>query len=95
MDLAVEHNEQVAKLIGALGSNNAGRRAIFKALAHDRFDRKIDVPASVQGALNAIRLIHTMAPIIFMLIRELGLDQVLISNVAWENIEFEGALDSS
>ena len=32
-DPATEHNEQVAKLIGALGGSTAGRRAILKAVA--------------------------------------------------------------
>ena len=109
VDPATEHNEQVAKLISALGDSSAGRRAILKAVAerqgiddpdivedmlHNRSDQKIDVPVGLRGALSEIGLGHTMLPINLMLVKEQGLDQVLMANDAWEDIEFEVALDS-
>ena len=107
-DPATEHNEQVAKPIGALRGSSAGRCAIFKAVAerqgisdpdtvedmlHDRPDRKIVVLAGLRGALNEIGLGHTMAPVNRMLVKEQSLDQVLMANDAWEDIEFKVVLD--
>ena len=109
VDPATEHNEQVAKLISALGDSSAGRRAILKAVAerqgiddpdivedmlHNRSDQRIDVPVGLRGALSEIGLGHTMLSINLMLVKEQGLDQVLMANDAWEDIEFEVALDS-
>ena len=63
-------------------------------MLHNRSEQKIDVPADLRGALSEIGLGHTMAPTNLMLVKEQGLDQVLMASDAWEDIEFEVALDS-
>ena len=103
-----EHNEQVAKIISALGDNSAGRRAVLRAVAklpgfededavedmlHGRSDQKIEVPSSLRGAFNEIGLAHVMAPVNLTMVTEKG-NQVLMSSEASEVIEFEVALDN-
>jgi len=107
-DLATEHNEQVARLIRGLGDSSARRRAAPTAIAkrqgcnddgivedmlHGWPDQKIDVPSGLRGAFNEIGLSHVMAPVNLMMTVEKG-GQVLMTNDAWEDIEFEVALDS-
>ena len=107
-DAATEHNEQVARLIRGLGDSSAGRHAVLRAAAkrqgfnddnvvedmlHGRSDQEIDVPSGRRGAFNKIGLSHVMAPVNLMMTVDKG-GQVLMTNDAWEDIEFEAALDS-
>ena len=72
---ANDHNEQVAKLLGALGESYAGRRAILRAAAgrqgiddedkledllHRRSTRKLQVPPGLREALLGVGLDYLM-----------------------------------
>ena len=51
-----EHNEQVAKLISALGDNSAGRRAVLRAVAKRQgFDDEDEVEDMLHGAASVER----------------------------------------
>ena len=60
-------------------------------MLHGRSDQMIDVPSGLRGAFNEIGLSYFMAPVNLMMTVESGARQ---SNDAWEDIEFEVALDS-
>ena len=104
---AAEHNETVAKLFGALGESGAGRRVIRRAVAarqgivdeedvedllHGRSDHKLQVPPGLREALRSVGLGHALAPVNILTVTE-G-NSILINNNAWEDLEFEVALDS-
>ncbi len=104
---ASDHNEQIAKLISALGESGSGRRAILRAVAgnqgvhdedeledllHGRSTRKLQVPPGLREALLGVGLDHVIAPINLLTVTEP--EQILINNDAWADIEFEVALDS-
>ena len=104
---ASDHNQQIAKLISALGESGAGRRAILRAVAsnqgvhdedeledllHGRSTRKLQVPPGLREALLGVGLDHVIAPINLLTVTEP--EQILINNDAWADIEFEVALDS-
>ena len=103
-----EHNRQVAKIINALGGSGAGRRAILRAIAlrqgnddegeiedilHGRSDRKVDAPPGLREALGNIGLGLLLAPGIVLMTRER--EPILAATEGqWEDLEFEGALDT-
>ena len=104
---AAEHNETVAKLIGALGESGAGRRAILRAVAerqgivdadevedllHGRGEQRLQVPPGLREALHSVGLGHALAPVNILTATEGS--SILINNDAWEDLEFEVALDS-
>ena len=64
---------------------------IVEDMLHGRSDQKIDVPSGLRGAFNEIGLSHVMAPVNLMMTVEKG---GLMINDAWEDIDFEVALDS-
>ena len=55
-------------------------------------ERKVEVPAGLREAFHGIGLSHVMAPI--HLLTAQGGDQILMAADAWEDLEFEVALDS-
>ena len=105
---AEDHNEQVARLINALGESGAGRRAILRAIAtcqgisdedeiediiHGRAERQLDAPPGLREALSSIGLGQTLVPINLTMTREK--ESILAStNETWDDLEFEVALDS-
>ena len=107
-EMTADHNEQVARLISALGGSNAGRRAILQAVAerqgiedpevveemiHGGSDQKVEVPMGLRDAFRSIGLDHVMAPI-NLITASAGGGQILAASDAWEDLEFEVALDS-
>ena len=91
----------------ALGSSTAGRKAIVKAVAerqgiHDRAeidriyngvsDRKLRVPRSWREAMRSIGLEEVLAPAHLITVDDH--DAVCVAEDAWEDLEFEVALDS-
>ena len=69
-ELSASHNEQIARLISALGGSNAGRRAILQAVAerqgiddpdvieemmHGGSDQKVEVPIGLRDAALSFR----------------------------------------
>ena len=107
-DEASRRNEQVGKLIQALGaSGSAGRRAILVAVAQKQgitaeedidalmngeSEVKLQVPASLRSTLSEVGLGRLLAPINVLTIAE-DPQQILL-NETWKDIEFEVALDS-
>ena len=105
---AEDHNEQVARLINALGESGARRRAILRAIAtrqgindedeiedihHGRSERKLDAPLGLREALGIIGLGQTLVPINLMMTRE-NESILAATNEMWEDLGFEVALDS-
>ena len=104
----MRRNEQVGKLIQALGaSGSAGRRAILvavvqkqgitaeediDALMNGESEVKLQVPASLRSTLSEVGLGRLLAPINVLTIAE-DPQQILL-NETWKDIEFEVALDS-
>ena len=104
----MRHNEQVSKLVEALGaSGGAGRRAILAAVAEKQGiteDEEVDammrgdsevklrVPASLRPALCSVGLEHMLAPINLFTIAD-ETQEILLAE-SWKDIEFEVALDS-
>ena len=106
-DKSIEkQNEQVARLIVALGSAKSGKLAILKAVAErlgivdedemhkmmeGTSDTKLQVPHELRPALETIGLGRSLAPINLFEI----LEQEQILNIeTWQDLEFEVALDS-
>ena len=103
-----ERNVQVAQIITTLGDlGGSGRQAVLRAVAErngitdeDEIERLIDgkseiklrVPNQLRPALQSIGLGEMLAPI--NIITAIEPDQILISTEAWQDIEFEVALDS-
>ena len=95
------------RLIAALGSNGAGRRAIIKAVAgqqgiteDDELERlysgnsevKLKAPRHVRQAMIDIGLESRLAPVSMITFAEP--DQILLNDEGWKDLEFEVALDS-
>ena len=94
------------RLIEALGQVGAGRRAVLKALAErqgitsdeqldaldeGRSDVKLRVPVSMRQALREIGLGGALAEINILTVAD---PQEILATTAWEDVEFEVALDS-
>ena len=95
------------RLITALGNNGAGRRAIIKAVAgqqgtveEDELERlysgksevKPKAPRYVRQAMIDVGLEAALAPVNVLTFAEP--EQILLSDEAWKDLEFEVALDS-
>ena len=102
-----EHNAHVMRLISALGSNGAGRRAIIKAVAgqqgvteDDDLERlypgksevKLKAPRYVRQAMIDVGLEAALAPVNMLTFAEP--EQILLNDEGWKDLEFEVALDS-
>ena len=105
-ETAVEkENEQVAKLIVALGSLKSGKKTILKAVAErlgitddeeiqsmveGKSETKLRVPRDLRSALVGVGLGPSLEPLnLFDVIEK---DQILAAD--WSDLEFEVALDS-
>ena len=102
------HNEEVAKLLDALGRNGAGRRAILKAIAERQVfdvdetqleelysgesDLKLVVPLAWRRVLRNIGLGDALAEVNILTVSEP--QEILVNTEAWQDLEFEVALDS-
>ena len=101
-----QHNENVVKLIEALGQSGAGRRAILKAIAErqgvtdeaqledmyaGKGDVKLHVPMNMRRVLREVGLGDALAEINILTVSG---PQEILATTAWEDIEFEVALDS-
>ena len=98
------HNVQVMRLITTLGSNGAGRPAIIKAVTaghhEDDVERlysgqsevKLKAPKYVRQVMIDVGLESALAPVNMLTLAEP--EQILISDEAWTDLEFEVALDS-
>ena len=101
------HSAQVMSLIIALGNNGAGRRAILQAVAkqqgitgEDDLERlysggssvKLKAPRHIRQAMIDVGLESALATVHMMIFAEP--EQILLSDEAWKDIEFEVALDS-
>ena len=106
-DNSAEHNAQIAQLISALGCSNAGRKAILTAVAERQgvedpeviegmiqgdSAQKIEVPMGLRDAFRSIGLDHVMTPINLFTIG--GGGEIMAASDAWEDLEFDVALDS-
>ena len=95
------------RLITALGSNGAGRRAIIKAAAgqqgiteDDDLERlysgksevKLKAPRYVRQAMIDVGLESALAPVNMLTFVEP--EQILLNDEGWKDLEFEVALDS-
>ena len=102
-----DHNVEVARIIDLLGSHCAGRKAVVSAIAKQQgiddqdevariyngtSDRKLRVPVGWRAAMRAIGLQDVMMPINILETRD-G-DSIYATGDAWQDIEFEVALDS-
>ena len=99
-------NDQVLRLIIALGRNGSGRRAIIKALAdrqgivdEDELEqlysgraRLREVPRSMRNVLREVGLGDVLPEV--NLITTSTPTEVLVADDKWEDLEFEVALDS-
>ena len=102
-----DHNVEIARMIDMLGSNSAGRKAVVDAIAKQQgindqdevariyngtSDRKLRVPPGWRAALTAIGLQDVMAPVNILTTRDS--DSIYVTGEAWQDMEFEVALDS-
>ena len=102
-----KQNTEVAKIIELLGKDGAGRRAILKAVAlqqgvtsEDELEKLYDgtsgqqlrVPPSIREAMVEIGLGDRLVPI--NVITTSDPLQCFVNEEAWEEMEFEVALDS-
>ena len=104
---ADRHNQQIVKMIDGLGKFGAGRRAILQAIAarqgivgEDELEAlysgksgtKIQVPKSMRQALIDIGLGDALAEVNILTVA--STQDILVNTDAWEDLEFEVALDS-
>ena len=100
-------NDQVIKLIDALGKHGAGRRSVLKAVAErqgitddDELERlysgkskvRSGIPPGLRRALRDIGLGDLLPAVNILTVSDP--QEILAATSAWEDLEFEVALDS-
>ena len=100
-------NAQVARLINTLGESGAGKRAVLKAIAErqgvvdpdeleklyeGKSDVKLHVPQNLRMAMSEIGLGNALAPVNLITTRDT--QPIFVNEEAWNDLEFEVALDS-
>ena len=106
-DAVADNNVQIARILSILGGSGEGRRAIIRAVAErqgitdediieelygGQSDVKLRVPLEMRTTMIEAGLANVIAPVNLVTVSETA--EVLTAGDAWQDIEFEVALDS-